>query len=163
MMLRPLAGAFKLVLLQGEVAVNTETLTEAEVLGLGTMQSDEDDLVRLDFPVSEQLQEKIKDQYQRVMLGMGKGDDDWLNPVVRYRRSREAGVLAAVAKGVKNRAFRENELFIPKSELDVSEGKVRISALKATLAVPAALKVKSIVFNIGDDGVTGSILGELRS
>jgi hypothetical protein len=132
-------------------------LAELEV-ELGMMQSDEDDLVHLTFPVSEQLKEKIKDQYRLVMTAMGNGEDDWSNPVVRYRAVRSAGVLAAVAKGVKNRAFREGELFIPKSELDASEGKVRISALKATLAVPPGLKVKSIVFRIGEGGVSGSIV-----
>jgi len=125
---------------------------------LGMMQSDEDDLVHLIFPVSTQLQEKIEDQYHRVMVAMGKGEEDWENPIVRYRRSREAGVLAAIAKGLRSRAFREGELFIPKTELIVSEGKVRITSLKATLAIPVGLNVKSIVFRIGEDSVSGSIM-----
>ena len=130
----------------------------AESAELGMMQSDEDDLVHLIFPVSTQLQEKIEDQYHRVMVAMGKGEEDWENPIVRYRRSREAGVLAAIAKGLRSRAFREGELFIPKTELIVSEGKVRITSLKATLAIPVGLNVKSIVFRIGEDSVSGSIM-----
>ena len=130
----------------------------AESAELGMMQSDEDDLVHLIFPVSTQLQEKIEGQYNRVMVAMGKGEEDWENPIVRYRKSREAGVLAAIAKGLRSRAFREGELFIPKTELIVSEGKVRITSLKATLAIPVGLNVKSIVFRIGEGAVSGSIM-----
>lgn len=133
----------------------TEKLTEEEIYSLGTMQSDEDDLVKLTFQVSEQIREKIVDQYDRM-----RNVDMSLKPVERYRVARSMGVLAAVAKGVRSRAFREGELFIPKTELIISEGKVRITALKATLAIPTDVNVQSIIFSRFADGdVTGSILG----
>jgi hypothetical protein len=131
----------------------TETLTEAEIYSLGTMESDEDSLMDFLFSVSEQLGEKIKDQYERL-----RDVDMSLNHVERYRVARSMGVLAAIAKGIRGRAFREGEVFIPKTELIVSEGKVRITSLKATLAIPAGLKVQSVVFRIGDDGVSGAVL-----
>ncbi len=127
--------------------------TEEAAVKLGTMQSEEDVVNELSFPVSDNLKRKIEDQYDRM-----RNVDMSLKAVERYRVARSMGVFAAIAKGIRSRAFREGEVFIPKTELSVSEGKLRITALKATLEIPAGLDVKSIVFRIGDGGVEGSIL-----
>ena len=139
-------------MLNNEVPSATDEVSSSQevTIRLGMMETSVDQELKLEFPVSESLREKLQDQYSRVRDNGRIG-----NPVERYRAARAAGVLAAVAKGVRSRAFRDGELFIPQTELDVSEGKVRITALKATLILPAGLRAKNVIFRFTESGVTG--------
>ena len=123
-----------------------------EEQSLGTMHVDEEATRLLPFAVSGQLAEKLDDQRQRL-----DGIDLKTPPVERYRLARAAGVLAAVAKGVKNRTDRPSEIFLPKSELQNGNGSVRISSLKASITVPDGIKIKSVSFVRTDDGWQGRV------
>jgi hypothetical protein len=116
-------------------------IKNSEVETLGTMHVDEETTRVLLFEVSEALKQKLDDQRQRL-----DGVNPKLPPVERYQLARSAGVLAAVAKGVKNRSDRPNEIFLPKSELRNGNGSIRISSLRAAIAVPEGVRVKSVSF-----------------
>jgi hypothetical protein len=121
-----------------------------EVESLGTMHIDEEATRVLVFEVSEPLKQKLDDQRQRL-----DGVNPKLPPVERYQLARSAGVLAAVAKGIKNRSDRPNEIFLPKSELRNGNGSIRISSLRASIAVPEGVSVKNVSFVRTDDGWQG--------
>jgi hypothetical protein len=127
--------------------------TEVAELKLGMMQSAEDDEMTISFPVSEQLSLKIAEQYERL-----QGIDMTLEAVERYRAARAAGVLAAIAKGIRSRSFAEGVLFIPKTELIISQGRLRITSLKAALPVPEGMEVKNVSFHIRGGEVTGTVV-----
>jgi hypothetical protein len=109
---------------------------------LEAMRTDDDNVRVLPFPVTEGLAAKLDDQRER--LG---SVEPTLPGKQRYQAAREAGCFAAVAKGAKDRELKMDRVFIPGSELQNGNGQVRISALKATLPVPAGLHVKSITFS----------------
>lgn len=65
---------------------------------------------------------------------------------VRRQRARDAGCLCAVAKGAAQRELKPDLIFIPNSEPTITSGKVRVSALKATLPIPEGVQVKNVTF-----------------
>lgn len=120
---------------------------------LEAMQTDDENVQLLPFPVSESLAEKLDDQRKRL---------DRLAPALtgkeRYTVARQVeGCFAAVAKGAKDRELKANRIYIPRTELQNGNGQVRISALKATLPLPAGVKVKSVTFIREDGAWTGQL------
>ncbi len=126
---------------------------QTEVKSLGTMHVDEEAVQAMSFEVSNLLGEKLEEQRRRL-----DGIDLKQPPAERYQLARAAGVLAAVATGVKNRTDRANEIFLPKSELRNGNGLIRISSLKAEIPVPVGVKVKSVAFIRGEDGWQGRVI-----
>jgi|GEM_PF-5435193 hypothetical protein len=102
---------------------------------------EEDSVQRSSFIVSEALAEKLNDQLDRLATvdASRPGKE-------RYQLARQAGCFAAIAKGAKDRKLEPDQVYIPKTELMVKDGKVRISALKATLNLPGVFGVVGIVF-----------------
>lgn len=119
---------------------------------LTAMQTDDEHVHLLPFPISEALALKMDDQRQKL-----SHTDPELPGKQRYLSAREHGCFAAVAKGAKDRELQPGRIFIPGSELTHSNGRVRISALKASLPVPDGLHVKGITFTCDDTGWRGQL------
>jgi hypothetical protein len=119
--------------------------TEVE---LGMMQSEEDDSVTLQFPVSDHLKQKLEDQYRLLQsIELSK------KPVERYRAARAAGVMAAFAKGIRSRRPETNHMTLPSTEFQIKDGSVWISCLRASIPnVPPGIRIRSLLFVFGDDG-----------
>lgn len=118
---------------------------------LEAMRVDDENVLTLPFPVTQALAAKLDDQSGRL------GNVDPMLPgKQRYLAARQNGCCAAIAKGAKDRALT-GKIFIPGSELQNGNGEVRISALKATLPVPAGLRVKSISFVREGDAWAGQL------
>lgn len=122
-------------------------------VALGAMQTDDENVRLLPFPVSEALAQKLDEQRERL-----DNVDSKLVGKQRYQHARqELGCLAAVAKGAKDRELKPDRIYIPGTELQNGNGKVRISSLKATLTVPAEVHVKGLTF-IRDNGTWSGVL-----
>jgi hypothetical protein len=133
-----------------------KTMTTQNAVSAVTFVCDEESVQRIPFTVSESLADKLWDQSKRLI------DIDPSRPgKERYQLARAAGCFAAVAKGVKDRKLEQLRLYIPGTEVVVTGGHARISALKATLPVADGLRVRGVVF-LNTDGEGSRWSGHLE-
>lgn len=92
---------------------------------------DADNVREVTSQVPDSLAEILNDQRQRLDKVDAK-----LPGVERYQAARQAGCLAAVAKGAKYRSLKPEQIFLPRSEFKPLNGQLRIPVFKATLLVP---------------------------
>jgi hypothetical protein len=69
-----------------------------------------------------------------------------LEKVLEGRARYHLARFAAVAKGAKDRQLEPDQIYFPTTAMVISEGKARISSLKATFPIPDGVKVKGVVF-----------------
>jgi hypothetical protein len=116
-----------------------------------TMVRDDEGIAVIPFIVSENLATVLDSQRAKLdQVDATKTGKE------RYRLAREAGCFAAVSKGAKDRELKENQLFIPGTEMSVTNGILRISALKASLPMDPNWKARNVTFRRVRGLVTGN-------
>lgn len=92
------------------------------------MVLDGEGLKTITFSVSESLANLLEEQRAKL------DQVDATKPgKIRYAEARAKGCFTAVAKGASDRQLKPNRIFIPRTELRVTDGVLRISVFKASV------------------------------
>ena len=119
--------------------MSTTTAGPREIAG--TMVTEEERIQTIPFSVSESLAHLL--EAQRAKLDQV----DATKPgKLRYAEARAKGCFTAVAKGAKDRQLKPNQIFIPRTELRMADGTLRISVFKASVPCDYGDEVLSVTF-----------------
>ena len=120
--------------------MSTSTVGPREIAA--TMITDGERIKTILFSVSESLAALL--EAQRAKLDQV----DATKPgKLRYAEARAKGCFTAVAKGASDRQLKPNRIFIPRTELRMTDGTLRISVFKASVPCDYADdEVRSVTF-----------------